>query len=496
MRVLKLDPTTRVPMFSQIVNQVIAQVDSGDLRLGDRLPASRRLAEDLGINRSTVVRAYQELWSLGYIETRPGGYSTVRARLQMAELPGSDRKGIIDWRQFAENAQVPVTDPHPVSDSGLIDFSRLVPDERLYPTEPFRLSLNRVMRREGKRLLGYGDPLGYPGLRRYIAKRMRLHGVSVAPEQVMLTTGSQNAIELILKLMTRRGSAIAVESPTYSAVLPLLRYHGLSVLGTPMKEDGPDLDVLEQIFRKASPALFYTIPNFHNPTGITTGQTHRERLLELARKHRIPLLEDGFEEEMKYFGRGVLPIKSMDRDGLVIYVGSFSKVLFPGIRVGWVAADHACITQLADLRRATQLTGSPLIQAGLAEFCESGEYDRHIGRIHRDFRKRMQTALRSLRQLPETADRLTWTQPSGGYTLWLKVHDRKRSEQEWISCFTRAGVKLAPGSGHFNGEPDGVYFRLSIAERNEVEIREGLRRMGIALQEATDMQQNGSHVTR
>ena len=162
MRVLKLDQASKVPMFRQIVDQVIAQVKRADLRLGDRLPASRQLADDLGINRSTVVRAYQELWSLGYIETRPGGYSTVRARLQMAELPGSDRKGIIDWRQFAGNGQVPATDPHPVSDSSVIDFSRLIPDERLYPSEPFRLSLNRVMRRKGNRLLGYGDPLGTP----------------------------------------------------------------------------------------------------------------------------------------------------------------------------------------------------------------------------------------------------------------------------------------------------------------------------------------------
>ena len=262
-----------------------------------------------------------------------------------------------------------------------------------------------------------------------------------------------------------------------------------------MRDDGPDLDILETLFRESSPALFYTIPNFHNPTGITTEQTHRERLLELAREYQIPLLEDGFEEEMKYFGRGVLPIKSMDRDGLVIYVGSFSKVLFPGIRVGWVAADHACIDQLADLRRATQLTGSPLIQAGLAEFCESGEYDRHIGRMHREFRKRMQMAFKCLRQLPKNAG-VKWTQPTGGFTLWLQLMDAKCREQEWLERFRRAGVKLAPGSGHFPGEADGIFFRLSIAERNEDEIREGIRRLGVALQEATETQNSGSGLTR
>jgi len=482
MRLHPLIRNTTVSLFRQIVDQVIGLVQQGALKPGFRLPASRHLAEELGVNRSTVVRAYQELWSLGYLETRPGGYSTIRARGEMAMLPSARKSGRIDWNRFQSPLALPETDPHPACGPETYDFSRLVPDERLFPAESFRLSLNRVMRRKGARLLGYGDPLGYPDLRRYVADRMRLHGVSIAPEQVLLTTGSQNALELILKLMTRHGTPVVVESPTYSAVIPLLRTHGLDVQGVPMRGDGADLDRLEQIFRCSQPPLFYTIPNFHNPTGITTGQQHRERLLALCGEHRVVLVEDGFEEEMKYFGRAVLPIKSMDREGVVVYVGSFSKVLFPGIRVGWVAADRDCISRLADIRRATQLTGSPLIQAGLAEYCESGEYDRHIGRLHREFRKRMQTALRMLREtLGDTP--VQWTEPAGGYTIWLQLPEASGTEGDWNQRFAAAGIKLAGGGGHFPDEPDGVYFRLSIAERNESEIREGISRLAGALKQ-------------
>ncbi len=478
-----IDRKNTRPLFQQIVERIAGMIDEGVLKPGDHLPASRKLADDLGINRSTVVRAYQELWSLGYIETRPGGYSTVRSRIHPVSQPVSEEGGVFDWDHMGVDVPGEPAGPQLQVTGECIDFGRLVPDERLYPADDFRRSLNRAMRREGTKLLGYGDPLGYPGLRRYVAQRMRLHGVTVSPDQIMLTSGSQNAIELIVKLLVTDGVPVAVESPTYSAVLPLLRYFRIPVKGIPMTDEGADLDVLERQFESERPALFYTIPNFHNPTGITTGQAHRERLLDLARHYRVPLVEDGFEEEMKYFGRAVLPIKSMDRDGVVVYVGSFSKVLFPGIRVGWVAADDGCIRRLAAIRRATQLTGNPVIQAGLAEFCASGEYDAHIGRMHRAFRKRMQTALRLLRtQLTDTGVR--WTQPAGGYTVWLQLPDGKLTESDWLDRFQKYGVRLAPGSGHFPKSPDGIYVRLSISERDEKEIRTGIERLGKAVRSA------------
>ncbi len=475
-----IDRESNTPLFQQIVDRIAGMIDENVLKPGDHLPASRKLADDLGVNRSTVVRAYQELWSLGYIETQPGGYSTVRSRIRPVSQPSVERRGIFDWERMGVDVPDEPSGHQPRVTDACIDFGRLVPDERLYPADDFRRALNRAMRREGTKLLGYGDPLGYPGLRRYVAQRMRLHGVTVSPDQVMLTSGSQNAIELILKLLVMDGSPVAVESPTYTAVLPLLQYFRIPVQGIPMTDEGADLDILQKRFESKRPALFYTIPNFHNPTGITTGQVHRERLLALARQYRVPLVEDGFEEEMKYFGRAVLPIKSMDRDGVVIYVGSFSKVLFPGIRVGWVAADEGCIRRLAAIRKATQLTGNPVIQAGLAEFCTSGEYDVHISRMHRAYRKRMQTALRQLRsELSDTAVR--WTQPAGGYTVWLQLPDGNLTESDWLDRFREHGVRLAPGSGHFPEMPDGVYVRLSISERDETEIRTGIERLGMAV---------------
>lgn len=162
---------------------------------------------------------------------------------------------------------------------------------------------------------------------------------------------------------------MAIESPTYNKIIPLLRFVGLKPLEVPIERDGMNLDILEQYLKNEKPVLVYTMPNFQNPTGISTSQTHREQLLSLCDGYRVPLLEDGFEEEMKYFGKAILPIKSMDKHHLVIYAGT-PKVLFPGVRIGWIAAEEECIERLLAIRSFSDLSSSMILQAGIYEFCQ------------------------------------------------------------------------------------------------------------------------------
>jgi DNA-binding transcriptional MocR family regulator len=262
--------------------------------------------------------------------------------------------------------------------------------------------------------------------------------------------------------------------------LPLFRFQGLRMVEIPMREDGADLDLLERESAKRRPALFYTIPNFQNPTGTSTNQAHRERLLGLCEKRGFPLIEDGFEEEMKYFGKAVLPVKSMDTRGLVIYLGTFSKVVFPGLRVGWIAAERDCIQRLLALSRFTQLSGNQLTQAAVARFCEEGRYEQHLRRVHRAYRSRMSAILRGLEEhLPPRE--VTWTRPSGGYTLWVRLEREPGAEDNLLKCLEHHGVAVAPGSLFFPGHPSGLCFRLSVSNLREPEIEKGCRRLGRAL---------------
>ncbi len=491
MLLMTLDRTGDTPVFRQIQERVARLVDDGTLAPGARLPASRNLADALGVNRSTVVRAYQELWALGYLESRPGSYSTVRARVKAPAGGGPHRPGAIDWeRAAARPARLVREDLRSLlaerarPAERAVNFGTLAADRMLSPVDEFRRAVRQALLAEGRELLDYGDPAGYRPLRETIARRLRVHGVTVSADEVLITNGSQHGIDLVFRLLTSPGTEVVVEAPTYALAIPLFRLHGVAVREVPMRDDGMDLAELERALAKGRPALIYTMPNFQNPTGITTSHAHRERLLGLAEAHRVPVLEDGFEEELKYFGRGVLPLKSMDARGVVIYAGTFSKVVFPGLRIGWLAAEKECIERLLAINRFTMLSPNPVAQAAVHRFCAGGAYEDHLRRVHRAYRKRMGALLASLkRHLP--SERARWTQPAGGYTLMLRV-DTKLSEPELDARLRRGGVLLTPGRSFFAGKGRDVTFRLSIANLTEDEIEEGCRRLGKVLAQAVE----------
>jgi DNA-binding transcriptional MocR family regulator len=435
-----------------------------------------------------VALAYQELWALGYLDLRPRSSPRVRERLRMAGPEDGVHTALVDWEKAVSPAAGLAYRAYLETEreAGLsygrspIDFRSLDMDRRLFPLESFRRAMSRALRKNGASLLGYpADRAGFPPLRETLARRLRGHGISVTAEEIFLTNGAQQGLDMVLRLVAAPGRAVAVESPTYRQVIPLIRLHGLKALEIPVRNDGMDLEVLAASLRSERPALVYTMPNFQNPTGVTTSQAHRERLLGLCETHRVPILEDGFEEEMKYFGRVVLPIKSMDRHRLVIYCGTLSKVLFPGVRVGWIAADRECVERLKAIRLFSELAGSAVPQAAVHEFLEGGAYDRHVGRMHRVYRKRMQTALRTLRRSlrPEWAD---WREPNGGYLIWLAMKPVSGRTVDWVRLFAGQGVKVSPGKPYFFSRAPASRLRLSISTVNEDEIVEGIGRLAEA----------------
>jgi DNA-binding transcriptional MocR family regulator len=363
----------------------------------------------------------------------------------------------------------------------LINLSPLDLDHRIFPVTEFRRCLNQVLVNTGAKLLSYGAYQGFQPLRQDIAHRLQIHGISVMPDEILITNGAQQAIDLVLRLFGARNSYIALEEPTYANVIPLVHLHGLQIFGIPMKDGGMNLQMLEEKMQENPPSLVYTIPNFQNPTGLTTSQVHRENLLNICEQYKVPLIEDGFEEEMKYFGKVVLPIKSMDSKKVVLYLSTFSKVLFPGIRIGWIAADKECIARLTAIKRFCDLSSSTVIQAALSAFIRNGYYDLHLRRMHRIFRKRMTIALESLASyMPEG---VRWTCPDGGYTLWVELPSTYQSENEFKKILIKNGVLVSPGIYYFYGVQKQKHFRLSISSLNETEISEGIKRLGSALKQ-------------
>lgn len=488
MLLLTLDERSREPKSRQIIRQIIALIENETLRPGDLLPSTRKLAESLAIHRSTVALAYQELWALGYVDLRTGARPQVRTRIPLVTEGRHASEDLVDWSATASPASNGVLAAfrrsrplvRQVSDAGIIDFSSLEMDRRLFPTEAFRSCLARVLRDHGNSLLGYGDPAGYLPLREYVAQRLHSHGVSVTADEILITSGAQQALDLVFRMVAAPGRTVAVESPTYDCVLPLLLFNGLRPVEVPMRPHGMDLSVLAEVLARDQPVLVYTMPSFQNPTGVSTDQAHREQLLALCERHHVPILEDAFDEEMKYFGRVVMPIKSMDRHQSVIYCGTFSKVLFPGVRIGWIAAAGECIARLVAIRRFSELSPNTVLQAAIHEFCENGHYDHHVSRMHRVFRRRMRALTGALRK-QVSPDWATWSEPAGGYLAWLELSPAPGTAVDWQTLFSSQGVKVALGSSFFPSEPSSTYIRLSIAGLDEAEIVAGVQRLAASL---------------
>lgn len=535
MLLISVDPAAPEPIYRQICARVAALVEDGTLRPGDRLPPTRALAAALGVHRATVVRAYDELAALGYVESRPGSYTTVRRRARppataRARTPAAGRsrpdsvrscRPLIAWSRLgtpaaraaraaiagaspvrrAPSGDAPAPDsrafgsPAPAAPAppDTIDLSRLAPDPALAPDADLRRCLRQVLARQAGAALDYAEAEGCRPLREAIAARMRVHGIAAEPEEIVVTAGAQHGLDLALRLLCRPGDPVVVEAPSYGMAHALLRLHGVAPVEVPMREDGLDLDALERALARRRPRLVYTMPNFHNPTGITTSQAHRERLLALCERNRTPLLEDGFEEELKYFGQAVLPIKSMDERGVVLYLGTFSKTVFPGLRLGWIAAPLEAAARLGAVLRASCLAGNTLAQAAVARYCTSGDFEAYLRRAHRAYRARMQAMLSALaRHLPPG---VAWTRPLGGYTLWLTLPLPARREAEACARLLRAGVRVAPGRPFFARAPAAAHARLSISCVPEERIEEAGRRLGSALASILGPVRRGGELT-
>lgn len=477
---LQLDEADRRPKGRQIVDAIQRLIQEGHLKQGEGLPSTRRLGEHLGLHRSTIATAYQELWALGWLELRPGALPRVRTRGALVP-PSPTPDPPMAWEERLVIPSGGFEPPRSLAQpEGTITFTGLSMDPRLMPLEAFTRSLQATLRRWGTQVMGYGDPAGLLALRESLARRMGQHGIQVGAEEVLITHGAQQALDLILRGLTRPGDTVLVEAPTYDKLLRLLDLHHLRALAIPEGPSGPDWEALEQLIAKEKPALLYTMPSFQNPTGRCLSQAQREGLLALCGRLELPILEDGFEEEMKYFGRPMLPIKSMDTRGLVLYVGTFSKILSPGLRLGWLAGSPSCLKALTAIRRTTDLGPPPLLQASLEDFLQKGHFDQHLARLHRTFRRRMETALAALRRELEPG-LATWEPPTGGYLIWLALHGLPQG-LDLEAALAAFGVGVLDGRRFFlNPKEDQIFLRLSISNLDETEITEGIARLGTGL---------------
>ena len=479
---LTLDSTAGLPIFLRIARAISSEIRRQRLRPGDPLPGSRTLAKALQVHRNTILAAYTELVQEGWIETKQAGGTFVsrtlpdaRPRSAAGTAPRASvaaRTGF-DLGPGVDNGEPP---PYP---RGTLNLASGIPDPRLIPSAALARAYRRAVCARGSSALDYGDARGHPRLRSALAEMLSAtRGLAVAADSLVVVRGSQMGIDLAARALISTGDAVAVEELGYSSAWASLKLAGARLIPVPLDREGLHINALEKIAAREKLRAIYLTPHHQYPTMAVLSPGRRLHLMDLARRNRIAILEDDYDHEFHYQGRPVLPLASDDPAGVVIYVGTLSKILAPGLRLGFVVAPEPLLERIVQLRTVSDRQGDLAIEGAVAEMLEDGEIQRHARRLRRINESRRATLVSALHK--HLGSVLSFELPSGGVALWARVAEDVDVDRWAARALT---MKVGFGVGRefaFDGLPR-PYARLAFSRSNEAELQEGVRRMVSAL---------------
>jgi 2-aminoadipate transaminase len=481
---LHLQPQSHVPLYVQLRDQLRALVHAGDLRPGDRIPASRELANLLGIHRTTVANAYAELESEGLIQGHVGRGTFIKGNgngLKISPPPPAIPNGNdgIRWELlFAdERGEEILSRLTAAAREDSISFVMARPAEEYFPVDELQMCVNAALRREAKDVLSLGPSDGYPPLKEALLEILRGEGLSARDENLLITDGCQQALDLISKAFVRPGDSVILENPAYPGAVAIFNGARARCLGVPVRTHaepdkplGLDLEALEATLAANRIKLLVLTPDFQNPTGTSMPLASRRKVLELASRYQVPVIEDHIYARLHAREERIPSLKQLDRSNLVIHIDSFAKVAFPGLRVGWIVAPPAAIERLRLVKQTTDLHTDQLAQATLAEFLRRGLFAKHLAKMRKVYASRLRALDDALRRyMPEGA---RWTRPEGGMCLWLELPPGFDASELLIHAKER-GVLFAPGRYFYVQGPLPNTLRLGFANLDEKQIARG-----------------------
>jgi GntR family transcriptional regulator/MocR family aminotransferase len=471
------DDCAELPMFLRIARAVARDARSGRLPKGSQLPSSRELATTLRVHRNTVLAAYRELTAEGFIQSTHGKGTFIAAELpeikpRRFQTTGAAAQQDRSRPGFSFEGGPPLLYA-PIT-RGALQLYGGVPDTRLVPREAFGRAYRRGLRSRVD-YLSYGDPFGDESLRKALADMLRAaRGLSVTSDDILLTRGSQMAIALLGRLLLKPGDVIAVESLGYQPAWRALTAFGATLRTVPVDAHGLSVDGLAELCEREPVRAVYVTPHHQYPTTVTMSAGRRMALLELAKKERFAIIEDDYDHEFHYEGRPVLPLASADDAGAVLYVGTLSKVLAPGLRLGYMIAPPALRAAAAAVRFDIDHQGDRLTERAIAELLEDGELQRHVWRAKRIYQARRDHCVALLR---ETFGELMEVEtPSGGMALWVRL-DRSIDPATLASEAEKRGVLFQPGHLFVHGGRAIPHARIGYGCLDEAEMREAVSRL-------------------
>src|SRR5713226_1320994 len=482
---IQLERTSGVPLYRQICQRLREAILSGELPEGVRLPTERALAGELGVNRTTVMNAYNELASEGLVEGHVGRGTLVRRNHFSYEnehfepeaswllgLPAGERELLgPDAGMLSELASAS-------EQRGIISLAPGTPARDLLPAEMLSTIFTEGLVNARQSALGYCPVEGLSSLRRGIAARMRKRGVAVDAQHILILSGSTQGIGLAGRLLLSPGDEVVVEVPTYLGAIQVFRALGARVIGVPTDNDGMRVDLLETVLVRHRPRLIYTQPTFQNPAGIVMSHERRRRLLLLAKRYQTPILEDDPYGEMYFEGKEPQPLMAMDHSGQVLYLSTYSKTLAPGLRVAWIAAPEPIIERLSLHKQIFDLNTNAIGQWVVSEILRRNLLADHLVMLRHQYRQKRDLMLQAI--ATHWPKEVRVSHPQGGFHIWCRLLGDMRARSLLREAAHEQVAFVIGEPFHVDGGGQ-QQFRLSFAYPEEQHIEEGVRRVGNAM---------------
>ncbi|WP_066290810.1 MocR-like pyridoxine biosynthesis transcription factor PdxR [Bacillus sp. FJAT-29937] len=469
-----IDRKAKKPIYKQIAEYIENGIADGTFPPDKPLPSERYLAKELDINRSTVVAAYDELESNGLIQRNRGSGTTISK-----DIWGITKKRIPSWNRYIEagsflpNLPVAQRIRKEMEEQKLINLASGELSEDLFPMQALR-EITSTRSFNGR--LGYDHPQGSAILRATITKHVReLRHIETNPSSILITSGAQQALHLVIQCLLKPGDAVVIEDPSYHFNLPIFKSAGLRIFNLPVNEHGVNPNELLELHKKHRIRMIFLNPAFQNPTGTLLRESQLKAILEISSEHGIPVVEDDPYSLTSFKGERVSTLKSLDKHGNVLYISSLSKIVASGLRIGWIIGPRSVIERLSDAKQQIDFGHASFTQWIANDVLESEQFHSHMKKLVKELEKRRDQIVSSFHDFLK--DQVEFTIPQGGIHIWCKFN-KDVDEMKLLENSIKRGVIYVPGS--MMGSQKG-YARFTFARENEENINEGIKRFADAL---------------
>ncbi|MGN0143759.1 MAG: PLP-dependent aminotransferase family protein [Clostridium sp.] len=463
------------PIYIQLENHILNGIENGTINKNSKLPSTREVSRFLKISRNSVISAYEELESKGIILTKRGvgSFIIVECEKNNIEITIDYQSKVNDYGNSLRNLDIIKTETP--SKKNMISFKSIAPESNLFNIDDFKRSLLDAWNYENINLLNYGYAKGYKPLLDYLSEYMMEKRVHMDNKDILITNGFTEAFDIIISSMTQPGDVIICEEPTHNTALKIMKSYGLKIIQVKMDNEGINPMLLEDALKKYKPKFGYLIPSYNNPTGIVTKTERRNEIYKLFMKYEVPIIEDGFNEELLYTSSPIDPIASLCGKGNgVIYLGSLSKILFPGLRIGWITADSKLIDIFESVKRGRTIHSSFLDQSTLYYYLKSGAFSRYLKSVRKYYRNKFTLVMSMIdKYIP-----YEYVTGEGGLHVFIKLKNNVDARELLKLCY-KDGVTFMPGDIFYNDNQNGFdTFRIGFGRVSDDDIKKGISIIG------------------